>query len=147
MTLSTHNLSIGYNRRVIADGIYFHLPPAHCACLLGANGAGKSTLFKTLLRLIPPLGGQVLLDGADIAAVTPACLATRLAYVPQVHQSLPDFSVSDMVLMGRAARIGLFGQPSKNDRDRAAVMLEKLNIGRLKTGASASSPAVNSNWC
>jgi len=61
--LQASALAIGYGRRTVAAGIDLAVRRGEVLCLLGPNGAGKTTLFKTLLGLIPPLGGSVAIDG------------------------------------------------------------------------------------
>jgi iron complex transport system ATP-binding protein len=99
--------------------------------LLGPNGGGKTTLLKTLLGLIPPLDGEVWLDGARLDAMPVRERAKRLAYVPQVHGGTFAFTVLDVVLMGRTAHRGLFSPPSDRDRAVAQAMIERLGVGPL----------------
>ena len=64
--LQASALSIGYAGRTVAAGIDLAVQRGEVLCLLGPNGAGKTTLFKTLLGLIPALGGEVTIDGRPI---------------------------------------------------------------------------------
>ena len=64
--LRARGLSIGYPGRTVAAGIDLAVQRGEVLCLLGPNGAGKTTLFKTLLGLIPPLGGEVTIDDRPI---------------------------------------------------------------------------------
>jgi iron complex transport system ATP-binding protein len=113
--------------------VTFALSRGETLAVLGGNGAGKTTLFRTLLGLLPPLAGRVELDGEPVAALAPSKRATRIGYVPQHHTPAYSFSVTDAVLMGRAARIGSFGRPGKNDRSAAREALATLGIASLAT--------------
>ena len=86
--------------------------------LLGPNGRGKTTLLKLLLGLLRPHEGRVASHGST-------------AFVPQIFQVGFDYSVLDMVLMGRARRIGLFAQPSRRDEEAARAALGRFGIAGL----------------
>jgi iron complex transport system ATP-binding protein len=86
--------------------------------VLGPNGRGKTTLLKLLLGLLRATEGQVKVSGTT-------------AYVPQLFQAAFDYSVLDMVLMGRARRIGLFAQPSARDESAARAALDRFGIADL----------------
>lgn len=81
-------------------------------CLLGANGCGKTTLLRTLLGVLPPLAGQVLVEGQPARHWSRSAFARHVGYVPQAHAGLFPFTVQEVVLMGRAAHIGRFAAPA-----------------------------------
>jgi iron complex transport system ATP-binding protein len=129
--LEASALSIGYGRRIVAAGIDLAVRRGEVLCLLGPNGAGKTTLFKTLLGLLPPLGGGVALDGRPIDAMTRAELARSMAYVPQAQVMEFAYTVLDLVLMGRTAHLGPFSAPGPRDHERARAALGDLGIAEL----------------
>ena len=131
MTLAARALDYGFRERVVGRGVDLELGDARIACLLGPNGSGKTTLMRTLLGLLPPLGGGVTLDGRALGGWPAAARAARLAYVPQAAESYFDFSVREMVEMGRTMHRGVFSQPGKADREHAGRALERLGIARL----------------
>jgi len=61
--LEARALAIGYAGQPLGQNLDLRLNSGEVLCLLGPNGSGKSTLFKTLLGLLRPLAGSVLLDG------------------------------------------------------------------------------------
>jgi len=83
--------------------------------LLGPNGSGKTTLLKILLGALKPTTGSINVEG-------------RTAFVPQLFQVTFDYSVLDMVLMGRARQVGLFSQPTAADEEAAMASLERFGI-------------------
>ena len=86
--------------------------------ILGPNGCGKTTLLKLLIGALTPQEGMIRVEG-------------RVAYVPQLFQVSFSYTVLDMVLMGRANRIGLFSTPSAEDEKAAITALDKLNLAGL----------------
>jgi iron complex transport system ATP-binding protein len=122
---------IGYRGHVVGEDISLALTAGEVLCLLGPNGAGKTTLFRTLLGLLRPLGGTVLLDQQSIEGLRPAEIARHMAYVPQAHVIEFSFTVLDVVLMGRTSRLKPFASPGPADERIARDKLAGLGIGEL----------------
>lgn len=129
--LELRDLAFGYGTRKVGTGVSLILQPGEVLALLGPNGAGKTTLFKTMLGLLPPLSGDVLIDGMPLETVTRKERAKRIAYVPQAHAALFPFTVGDVVLMGRTAQVAPFSAPGRKDREVAAAALERLGVAHL----------------
>lgn len=83
--------------------------------VMGTNGRGKTTLLKLWLSALKPCTGRVRVDG-------------KIAFVPQLFQVTFPYRVLDMVLMGRARKIGLFSQPSRDDKGAALAALARLGL-------------------
>ena len=131
MTLAATGLAYGFRDREVGREVDFRLVPGEVACLLGPNGSGKTTLLRTLLGLLPALGGQVSLDERPLAQWDARERALRVAYVPQAAESYFDFSLREMVEMGRTAHRGVFSRPGARDRERSNAALERLGIAAL----------------
>ena len=131
MRLVAQDLSIGYRNHLVGSDIALSLEAGEVLCLLGPNGAGKTTLFRTLLGLQRALGGSVLLDDRAIARMRPVEIARLMAYVPQAHATEFSYTVLDVVLMGRTARLGTFASPGAADETIARAKLGVLGIGEL----------------
>jgi iron complex transport system ATP-binding protein len=131
MELRAQDLSIGYRNHLVGSNIALTLAPGEVLCLLGPNGAGKTTLFRTLLGLQRALGGTVLLDDRAIAAMRPVEIARHMAYVPQAHATEFSYTVLDVVLMGRTARLRPFASPGAADEKIARQKLAVLGIAEL----------------
>ncbi|MFQ5419090.1 MAG: ABC transporter ATP-binding protein, partial [Anaerolineae bacterium] len=69
--------------RPVLRGVSLHIAPGETVAIVGENGAGKTTLVKLLARLYPPDSGQILFDGQDVAALSPASLHRQLSFVFQ----------------------------------------------------------------
>lgn len=105
--LEAKGLSLGYHPgRPVLEGLDLAFPPSSFCGIVGPNGSGKSTLLKALSGVLRPSGGEVLLDGVQLAHLNPTALARRVAVVAQDNPADFDFSVLDVVLMGRFPHLG-----------------------------------------
>ena len=129
--LAARELAFGFPSRRVGRDVSFTLAPGESLAVLGGNGAGKTTLLRTLLGLLPPLAGEVAIDGVSLASLPANARATQIAYVPQQNAPSYAFTVRDAVLMGRAARLGPFGAPRSRDYAAAADALAALGIEAL----------------
>lgn len=135
MILAAEALDYGYPGGCVGRGVSLHLASGEVLALLGPNGSGKTTLFKTLLGLLPKRGGRLLLDGADLETMPRETVAQRISYVPQAHDGFFPYSVSEVVLMGRTAHLGLFAAPSRHDRALAAEAIARMGLAALADAA------------
>ncbi len=99
--LILEHVAVGYGHRVVLPDVNLTLRRGSFTGLLGANGSGKSTLLKTILRILPPLRGAVVLN--PIERRTPA-----LGYMPQRESLDPIYPLSclEIVLMAACGRVG-----------------------------------------
>jgi iron complex transport system ATP-binding protein len=112
----------GYDRerrlasgRHVLEDVSVVVPRGAIVGLLGPNGSGKTTFLKLLAGTLKPLRGQVTLDGAAVGTLPRRVLARRIAVVPQETHSAFDFSVIEIVLMGRYPHLGAFELEGMND--------------------------------
>ena len=129
--LAARALAFGFPGRRIGADVSLDVARGETLAVLGGNGAGKTTLLRTLLGLIPSLHGAVEIDGAPVARLSPVERARRVAYVPQQHAPPFAFTVSEAVMMGRAARLATFARPGAADRAAVEAALQRLGIGAL----------------
>lgn len=123
--ITVKELSLGYEHRVIAEGINFEVNAGDYLYIVGANGSGKTTLMKTLLGLKKPLGGQIIAgDGFKL---------NEIGYLPQQTEVQKDFpaSVREIVLSGCQGHCGLRPFYTKLERDLAASNMERMGISDL----------------
>ena len=131
MKLEAKHLDFGYRDRRVGSDVSLTLEAGEVLCLLGPNGSGKTTLFKTLLGLLPPQGGQILIDGIDLGLKKREEVARLVSYVPQAHATFFPFTVREVVLMGRTAHLGVFSSPSRRDLEIAQAAIERMRLGGL----------------
>jgi ABC-type Mn2+/Zn2+ transport system ATPase subunit len=123
-----NRLNIGYAKEVIVPDISFDLKRGQAMALIGTNGSGKSTLLKTLVGLLPLMGGQLSIFGE-----TPGSNHQRIAYLGQFHASgfvLP-IRVIDVVRMGRFPAHGLWGRIGQQDNEMVASAMSVMGIEKL----------------
>jgi iron complex transport system ATP-binding protein len=131
VNIEGRDLTIGYPDRTVGSGLDVALSTGEVLALLGPNGGGKTTLLKTLLGLLKPKAGEVLLGDKPLDNYSIRERARVVAYVPQVHISTFAFTVETVVLMGRTAHGSLFSRPSGQDRAAAQAALERFGIAAL----------------
>ncbi|WP_386692114.1 MULTISPECIES: ABC transporter ATP-binding protein [unclassified Lonepinella] len=128
--ITLKNLRIGY-QQTVADNLNVTFPTQKITALLGANGCGKTTLLKTMLGLIKPLHGEILIKNTPHFNWTAAQLARTIGYVPQAQQGVFSFTVLDVVLMGRTAYLAWYATPNQQDKQIAQQSLEQLGVAHL----------------
>lgn len=102
--LETRRLEAGYGKKRIVHGVDLMLSEGEILLVLGHNGAGKTTLMRAIFGLDRPMGGEVMLDGADITGRTPAAnVESGIAFVPQGHGIFRTLSVRDNLELGAFA--------------------------------------------
>lgn len=129
--LEISNLTCGYGTREIVSDFSASIRCGEVFCLLGPNGIGKTTLFKTVLGIIPRLGGNVTVDGRPLEDYDERKRAQLIGYVPQAHTPPFAFTVRDIVVMGRIAHVGMFASPTTQDYELADSILETLGLQKL----------------
>lgn len=112
----------------VLKGISAEISAGELMGIIGPNGSGKSTLLRTLAGILSPASGSVQLDGREVSAIPRAELARRLAVVPQDCPVAFDYSVLEIVLMGRTPHLGRLGLESKADLDVALWALQETNL-------------------
>lgn len=98
--------------------------------IIGPNGAGKSTLIRAVAGVVP-YTGTVTLDAADVRAMAAKERARQVAYVPQEPVLPPDLTVAQYVLLGRTPHLGYLAVPGRQDRERAAAAMDRLDVARF----------------
>ena len=112
--------TIGYDRRVVSEGLTVSIPDGSFTVIVGPNACGKSTLLRGLSRLLRPSAGQVILDGADIQSYKTKEVARRVGLLPQTAIAPEGISVAELVARGRYPYQGLVRQWTEDD-ERAVL--------------------------
>lgn len=132
MSIEVKNLSFSYGDRPVLHDISFSVGKGEFLSILGPNGVGKSTLFRCVLGLLSGYTGQVLVDGVDARSFSTREAAKHIAYIPQSSRSIFNYSVFDIVLMGRTSGLSTFRSPGKKDKEICRWAMEKVGITHLQ---------------
>ena len=118
MTIRLNDAGVRYGDRWIFRHASIEVEPGRTLAVLGPNGRGKTTLMRSML------GAQPLTEGWRQAG-------ERISYVAQSMGPALRYRVLDMVVMGRARTIGVFGSPSSGDYSHARWALERVGMLHL----------------
>ncbi len=132
MSIEVKNLSFSYGDHAVLHDVSFQVDKGDFLSILGPNGVGKSTLFRCMLGLLSGYTGQVLVDGTDSRTFSVREAAKHIAYIPQSSHPVFNYSVFDIVLMGRTAGLSTFRSPKKADVEKCRWALEKIGISHLE---------------
>ncbi len=124
----TRHLNIGYAKETVVADINFELRQGEAVALIGTNGSGKSTLLKTIVGLLPSIGGHISVFG-----MPPGNNHPRIAYLGQFHPSgfiLPIRAI-DVVRMGRFPLHGLWKRFNRQDDEIVLSAMRTMNIENL----------------
>ncbi len=113
------------------------IAPGEAVGLVGPSGAGKTSLLSLLGAALRPSAGRVLVEGRDLAALSPRELRAarcRIGFIHQDHRLVPNLRVSQNVVTGRLGRMGLAASirqlllPSKGTLAEVHALLERVGI-------------------
>ena len=114
--------------RNILHSVDLHLHDREFLGIIGPNGSGKSTFLKCVYRVLKPTGGKILLDGRELDELSYRESALRLAVVAQHNFYSFDFSVLEVVLMGRSPHKNMLERDTPSDYAIARAALEKVGM-------------------
>ena len=129
--LEVNDLHFAYKNNPVLKGVDFSAGTGQCICVLGENGAGKTTLFRCLLGLLDGYKGDIRIDGVDSKKFSAREMAGKIAYIPQAHTPVFNYTVFETVLMGTNVLTGRFSAPGRNEREITEQMLKLMNISHL----------------
>ncbi|OQY06298.1 MAG: heme ABC transporter ATP-binding protein [Desulfobacteraceae bacterium 4572_123] len=117
--ISVENLTQSFGQRTVLDRICFDVAAEQFFIIIGPNGSGKTTLLKLLTGLLAVQDGDITVMGRCLKDYNPRALAQQVAYVAQNVLVEFPFSVTEVVLMGRAPHLGLLGVETPEDLELA----------------------------
>ena len=126
--LQLQNVSFSYPCGRTLHDISLHVRGGEFVGLIGPNGSGKSTLLKLIYRALRPECGEILLDGEDLLKMPFRKSALKMAVVGQENEIPFDFSVEEIVAMGRSPHKKLFDSDTEEDHRMVHHALEHLGI-------------------
>ena len=102
MNISAKDIHLSYGAREILKGVDIHSENGEFVGLIGPNGSGKSTLLKCIYRILKPNAGQIFLDEEELKAMSIKKTARKMGVVAQHNYYNFEFTVREVVMMGRA---------------------------------------------
>ncbi|MGW0758002.1 ABC transporter ATP-binding protein [Streptomyces sp. NPDC002814] len=128
MRLDIEDVSVAAGAVRLVDDLRLSVDSGAFVGLVGPNGSGKSTLLRCVYRALRPSGGAVRLDGDDVHAMDPRAVARVLAALPQESSSEFDFTVAEVVGMGRLPH---HGRTAAEDRAICAEAMDRTGVTQL----------------
>lgn len=128
MKLEVKNLQVSLAGKDIVKDISLHTETGEFVGIIGPNGCGKSTLLKSIYRVLKPNGGAVLLDNSDALKVNPKEIAKKMGVVGQFNDMSFDFSVHEMIMMGRTPHKAFLEKDSKEDYKIVQDAISMVNL-------------------
>lgn len=130
--LTAQNVSYRVNGSWLVENIDLRVQAGEFLALVGANGAGKSTLLKLLAGDLPPSNGSVMLQNIPLKKYAAHELALQRAMMAQQVQVSFDFTVQEVVMMGRHPHIRFGSGESRRDAEIVQQALETTETVHLK---------------
>jgi len=131
--LAARGVHFGYGRNEVLSGVDVELRPGELVALLGPNGSGKSTLLRLLLGFRTPKPGIISLGDTPIGSLDRRTIAQQLAFVGQQERFDFDFTVHQVVSMGRNPHLGRFRAMGAVDRTSVDNAMRRTDVYALRT--------------
>lgn len=123
--LEIKDLSFAYKDDKIINDLNLYIELNEFIAIIGPNGSGKSTLIKNLSNIIKPDKGSIYLNYKNLNDLSAQDLAKKLSVVPQDTKIDFDFTVYDLIMMGRNAYQNRWGKITEKDRE---IVTEVMNL-------------------
>lgn len=129
--LQIDKIDCSYDGLKAITGVEFTIEEGEFVGILGPNGSGKTTLLRAMSGVKAPDCGQVRLGGRDLRSLSPREIAQHIAYVSQDVTIELEFTVEEVVLMGRTPHLSAVGWESKHDLKVARHAMELAEVTHL----------------
>lgn len=133
MNIKTDNIQVSFGSKPILHDISLAIHDKEFVGIIGTNGSGKSTFLKCLYRVLQPSGGKIFFDGSELNSLSHRDTALKMAVVAQHSTVNFDFSVLEMVLMGRSPYKGLLDRDQLDDYEIARHALAEVGLSDFES--------------
>lgn len=133
MNIQTDNIQVSFGSKTILQDISLAIQDKKFVGIIGPNGSGKSTFLKCLYRVLQPNGGKIFFDGTEMSSLSHRDTALKMAVVAQHSTVNFDFSVLEMVLMGRSPYKGLLDRDQLDDYEIARHALAQVGLSDFES--------------
>ena len=128
MNLTLQNINVELGQKCIVQDISLDVRKGDFVGIIGPNGSGKSTLLRTIYRITKPSSGSILLDGKDLKTIKLSESAKMMAVVGQFNAMNFDFTVFELVMMGRTPHKNVLGTDVPRDYEITLEALRKVGM-------------------
>ena len=128
--ININDFTVKLNNKAILENINLTLHGPKIIALVGANGAGKSTLFKSIMGIINPSDGNIIINGKN---PKDALKNNLISYVPQIEEVDWNFPllVEELVMMGRYNHMNIFRKVSIKDKRIVKESLDSVQMNEF----------------
>ena len=133
MNIQTDNIQVSFGPKTILQDISLDIRNKEFVGIIGPNGSGKSTFLKCLYRVLKPNNGKIFFDGTELSDLSHRDTALKMAVVAQHSTVNFDFSVLEMVLMGRSPYKGLLDRDQLDDYEIARHALAQVGLSDFES--------------
>ena len=133
MNIQTNDIQVAFGSKAILHDISLDIRDKEFVGIIGPNGSGKSTFLKCLYRVLQPNGGKIFFDGTELSDLRHRDTALKMAVVAQHSTVNFDFSVLEMVLMGRSPYKGLLDRDQIDDYEIARHALAQVGLSDFES--------------
>jgi len=130
--LNAEDIKISIKNKNIIKSFSYSFGQAKIYSIIGPNGSGKTTLLRALSRNLKPSSGDVKLYGKSIYKQNTKEVAKKLAVLSQVHSSMTDIKVRDLVSYGRYSHRAWWKGNNSNDIDMIEWAIEKTGMKKFE---------------
>lgn len=122
------HLTVGYGQRKLIADVSLNIDSRRLVALIGRNGAGKSSLLRVVAGIDVPRGGNVVIEGRYVAAMSPAEKARTVAFVTTQRVRVAHLRCRDVVALGRAPYTDWIGNLGEKDQEIVESSLERVGM-------------------
>ncbi len=127
-----NRISTGYYDRKVIDNLTLDFRTGEFCSILGPNGAGKTTLLKAIIGFLPLISGEILIKGKNLGEWQRKELAKVMSLIPQEINYQFDYTVRELVLMGRYPYMSYWQTYSSRDRQEVERLLDDLELYQFR---------------
>lgn len=133
MNIQADNTQVSFGAKKILHDVSLEIRDKEFVGIIGPNGSGKSTFLKCLYRVLQPNHGKIFFDGTEMSSLSHRDTALKMAVVAQHSTVNFDFSVLEMVLMGRSPYKGLLDRDQLDDYEIARHALAQVGLSDFES--------------
>lgn len=138
MGFEASNITVSLSNINIVNDISLRVKEGQFVGLIGPNGCGKSTLLKSIYKVIKPKQGKVYLNGMDLLNTDPKTVSRMMGVVGQFNEISFDFTVQEMVLMGRTPHKKFLEGDTEDDYEIVQRALDQVSLSGYETRSYSS---------